>query len=72
MLLSMWGSLRSAAPHAPTETSAGVPEDDAGAIRQAIGRRLLEGEARYLGTGRDLPFGHTIVAIGVARPQGAV
>jgi ubiquinone/menaquinone biosynthesis C-methylase UbiE len=66
MLLSLWGSVRGAAPTEPTETKAGVPTANAGALRSRVGRQLLEAEARYLGSGRDLPYGHTIVAVAEA------
>jgi SAM-dependent methyltransferase len=64
---SLLDAVRGRGPRGPSETWDGVP-----AIRpprtNAMGLRLLEAEARYLGAGtsRRLPYGHTIVALATA------
>lgn len=64
MLLSVAGALRRRVPHAPSSTSAGVPGSEPSRLVQAIGGRLLDLEARWLGRPRrSLPYGHTLFAI---------
>jgi SAM-dependent methyltransferase len=59
-------SLMAAAPQPPTETSCGIPQP-AGRVKNAIGGALLGLEARYLRRpGRTIPYGHTLLALGVA------
>lgn len=64
MAQSLFADLLGRTPHAPTETRHGVPPVEQGALRSAIGRRLLRAEARWLARpGRSLPFGHTLFAL---------
>jgi SAM-dependent methyltransferase len=52
------------APHAPTVSTAGVPES-ASRLRSAVGARALAWEARFLAhQGCSVPYGHTLFAIG--------
>jgi len=56
-------------PHAPTDERDGVPAVEQGALRKALGLRLLEAEARWLRLpGRTLPFGHTLFALALPAP----
>jgi SAM-dependent methyltransferase len=67
-VLSLVAAARRRAPHAPSETSHGIPAAEAGALRSAVGRRLLHAEARWLSRdGRRIPYGHTLFAVAVAR-----
>jgi SAM-dependent methyltransferase len=59
---SVAAAARGRRPHAPTETSCGVPEPETGA-KAAVGRRLLELEAGLLRRGVRLPYGHTLFAL---------
>jgi hypothetical protein len=65
-LLSGWGALRGRTPKAPTGTSCGIPPAP-GRLANGVGSLLLGLEARYLGHGWRLPYGHTLLA--VARPR---
>jgi SAM-dependent methyltransferase len=68
---SLWSALRGSSPHAPTETSHGIPAGDPSSLRSRIALGLLVAEARYLGHGATrLPYGHTLFAVAVpARPR---
>jgi ubiquinone/menaquinone biosynthesis C-methylase UbiE len=65
LALSLFAAARRRAPHAPTESSSGVPSTD-GRLKSAIGSNLLAAEARWLARpGRSLPFGHNLLALAV-------
>jgi SAM-dependent methyltransferase len=67
MLLSIFAALRRRVPHAPTETSSGVPPADESAFKRQIGFLLLAAEARWLARpGRRLPYGHNLLAVAFA------
>jgi SAM-dependent methyltransferase len=61
-VLSLAGAARGRRPQAPTGTSCGIPPVETGA-RAAVGRSLLELEARLVGSGGRLPYGHTLFAL---------
>ena len=68
MILSVWAAARGRSPHAPNETAHGIPGRGGGALRTAVGSRLLRGEARLLARpDRTLPFGHTLFAMATPR-----
>jgi SAM-dependent methyltransferase len=64
---SLWATTRGRAPRAPDAERHGIPvmpARPAGALVYA----LLAGEARYLSGGRrSLPYGHTLLVVGVPR-----
>jgi len=59
---SLAAAARGRRPHAPTESSCGVPEPEAGA-KSAIGSRMLGFETALLRRGVRLPYGHTLFAL---------
>lgn len=61
-LFSLAGAARGRRPHAPTESSCGVPDPETGA-KSAIGSRVLGLEAALLRRGVRLPYGHTLFAL---------
>lgn len=61
-LLSLVASARGQHPHAPTGSSCGIPRAETGP-KAAVGRALLEAEARAVGLGARLPYGHTLFAL---------
>jgi SAM-dependent methyltransferase len=61
-LLSLAASARGRRPEAPTGSSCGIPAVETG-TRAAVGRALLEAEARAVGLGARLPYGHTLFAL---------
>ena len=62
-LLSLAASARGLRPQAPTGSSCGIPRVETGP-KAAVGRALLEAEARVVGLGGRLPYGHTLFALG--------
>lgn len=63
-LLSLLAAPSRRTPHAPSESSHGLPEVRSGRLRSAVGLRVLSAEARWLARpGRTLPFGHTLFAV---------
>jgi SAM-dependent methyltransferase len=67
MVLSLWAAVLGRAPTSPTSERDGIPEPG-GAVKRALGSRLLAVEARYLaGPGRRLPYGHNLLAMAVPR-----
>ena len=61
--VSLTRAARGLTPKPPSGTTAGIPPPS-GTLATAIGARLLEFEARYLaGSGRTLPYGHTLLAV---------
>lgn len=69
VLGSLWAELRRDTPRAPTEERAGIPKPPDDSVRSRIMRRSLELEASHLARpGRTLPFGHTLLALGISRP----
>ena len=67
VLVSLLAVLRGRAPHAPSEERHGVPSMEEGALRRAVGSRLLAAEARWLSRpGRSVPFGHNLLAVAVS------
>jgi SAM-dependent methyltransferase len=68
MVPSLWATARGGSPGAPTALGCGVP-GPAGAVADAVGRRLLDLEARYLRSPRrTLPYGHTLFAVASPAP----
>jgi SAM-dependent methyltransferase len=63
-VLSSWGALRGRSPKAPTGTSCGIPPAP-GRFATRVGSHLLGLEARFLGRGRRLGYGHTLFAVAV-------
>ena len=61
-VLSLAAAARGHAPKAPTGESCGIPPVETGA-KAAVGRALLELEARAVGRGARLPYGHTLFAL---------
>jgi SAM-dependent methyltransferase len=61
-LLSLAASVRRQRPEAPTGSSCGIPPVETGP-KAAVGRALLEAEARLVGVGAQLPYGHTLFAL---------
>jgi hypothetical protein len=61
-VLSLAAAARGQRPEAPTGSSCGIPRLEAGA-KAAVGRALLEAEARVVGLGPRLPYGHTLFAL---------
>lgn len=61
-LLSLAASVRGQRPEAPTGSSCGIPAVETG-TKAAVGRVLLEAEARAVGLGARLPYGHTLFAL---------
>jgi SAM-dependent methyltransferase len=67
-VMSSLSALRGRVPHAPSDTTDGIPEAPR-AFRSAVGRFALSGESRFVARpGRTLPYGHTLVAV-VVRPS---
>lgn len=66
MALSAISASRGRVPHAPTEERHGIPTSP-GAPASAVGRLALALEARWLGLGGSLPYGHTLFALAVRR-----
>jgi SAM-dependent methyltransferase len=63
-LLSLWGAARGRLPHAPSETTDGIPHELPSGFVTAVGSALLAGEARWLARrGARLPYGHTLFAL---------
>jgi SAM-dependent methyltransferase len=63
LALSLWGALRGRVPHAPSETTAGVPARAPSRGVSAVGSLLLAAEAALLRLpGARLPYGHTLFA----------
>jgi SAM-dependent methyltransferase len=63
-LLSLWGAARGRFPHAPSETTDGIPQALPSRFVTAVGSRLLAGEARWLARRSSrLPYGHTLFAL---------
>ena len=63
---SLWAAFRGSSPHAPTETTHGIPVADSPSVRSRLALALLGGEAHYLSRGSTrLPFGHTLFAVAV-------
>jgi SAM-dependent methyltransferase len=61
---SLWAAARGSSPHAPTETSHGIPAGDPSSLRSRVALGLLGAEARYLShASTKLPYGHTLLAI---------
>ncbi len=61
---SLWAAARGAGPHAPEageQARDGVP-DPASALRDRLGRSALALERRWIAAGRDVRFGHTVLA----------
>jgi SAM-dependent methyltransferase len=61
-LLSLAASARGQRPEAPTDSSCGIPPVETGP-KAAVGRALLEAEARVVALGARLPYGHTLFAL---------
>lgn len=65
---SVWAAVRGSGPRAPAAGELardGVP-DPASPLRDLLGRTALGLERRWLATGRDVGFGHTILAVATA------
>jgi SAM-dependent methyltransferase len=68
-VMSALSALRGRVPHAPSDTTHGIPDASPGTFRSAVGHLALSGESRFLARrGRTLPYGHTLVAV-VVRPS---
>jgi SAM-dependent methyltransferase len=62
--LSLWSASRGRYPHAPSETSDGIPKGVPSLFVSTIGRWLFAAEARWLASPRrSLPYGHTLFAV---------
>jgi SAM-dependent methyltransferase len=59
---SLAAAARGRRPEAPTGKSCGIPPVEGGP-KAAVGRGLLELEARLVARGGRLPFGHTLLAL---------
>ena len=70
-VLSVLGAVRGRVPHPPTEEHHGVPTRPSGTVVSAICRTLLAAEARWIGRGGGLPYGHTLFALAAPRGSGA-
>jgi SAM-dependent methyltransferase len=66
-LLSAVGAARGRRPHAPTAESSGIPVVAAG-TKATLGGLILSLEARYVGRGGRLPYGHTLFALAEREP----
>jgi len=66
-VLSLAASARGRRPEAPTGSSCGIPPVETGP-KAAVGRALLEAEARVVGLGGRLPYGHTLFALAEREP----
>lgn len=66
-MLSLAAAARGRRPTAPTGSSCGIPRVETGA-KAAVGRALLEAEARAVGAGARLPYGHTLFALAEREP----
>ena len=64
---SLAAALRGHTPHAPSEHRHGVPTALPGRLTSALGRRCLSAEARWIGRGGFLPYGHTQFAVSRSR-----
>lgn len=62
-VLSLWGAARGRRPHAPTEHGDGIPRQPPGRLVSLVGTTILGAERRYLATGRDLPYGHSLLTL---------
>lgn len=63
-LLSLYGVARGRSPHAPSESSDGLPRLEPSGFVKQVGGRLLAAEAQWLARpGRSLPYGHTLFAV---------
>jgi SAM-dependent methyltransferase len=76
-VLSLWAAFRGRRPHAPTETTDGIPDAEPSLFVSTVGGWLLDIEARWLGLGRTaLPYGYAIFAVASkpldGRPQSGV
>ncbi len=70
VLGSMWAVAQGRTPTEPTETSHGVPAQSGESLATSVKYRLLLLEARFLRDSRRvLPWGHTLYAVAVAKPQ---
>jgi SAM-dependent methyltransferase len=68
-LLSLWGAARGRVPHAPSETTDGIPQSLPSGFVTAVGSALLGGEARWLARpSARLPYGHTLFALARKAP----
>lgn len=62
--LSLWATLRGRLPHAPTETTDGVPLRDPARLVRTVGDFVLGMEVRWLRRPTaTLPYGHTILCL---------
>jgi SAM-dependent methyltransferase len=66
LLFSAAAALRGREPRPPTARTCGIPSVP-GTVASALGRAALGIEARYIGRGGRVPWGHTLMA--VARPR---
>ncbi len=66
--LSLAAAVRGRVPRAPSITRHGVPSERPSRMATLLGRAALRAEARWLGRGGSLPYGHTLLA--VASVQG--
>jgi ubiquinone/menaquinone biosynthesis C-methylase UbiE len=71
--LSSWAALRGRLPHAPTETTDGVPQRDPSPFVSAVGTWALGVEARWLRRPTaTLPDGHTILCLATKPTESGV
>jgi SAM-dependent methyltransferase len=61
-VFSLAAAARGRRPHAPTESSCGIPEAESGP-KATLGGQVLALEARLVRHGVRLPFGHTLFAL---------
>jgi SAM-dependent methyltransferase len=64
VLFSGLAEFRGMGPRAPTAHSCGIPEHPGAAVSM-LGRWALAVEARFVGAGGRIPWGHTLLAVAV-------
>jgi len=68
-VLSLWGRLRGRVPHAPSETTDGIPQREPSLFISTVGSWLFAAEAWWLRRqGTHLPYGHALFAV-VSKPD---
>jgi SAM-dependent methyltransferase len=66
VVASLAAAVKGSSPHAPTETSHGIPTGDPSSLRSRVALGLLRAEARYLSRrATRLPYGHALFALAV-------